>query len=52
MPNELVPKLLKEVDIVLHSSDILSDSEKEFFGNRKQLCQASLETGNPILFSE
>ena len=46
----LVPKLMKEVDIVLHSSDILAESEKEFFGNMKLLCQASIETGNPILF--
>ena len=47
---ELVPELMKEVDIVLHSSDILAESEKEFFGNMKLLCQASIETGNPILF--
>jgi hypothetical protein len=38
------------VDIVLHSSDILSDSEKEFFVNMQELCQASIETGNAILF--
>jgi hypothetical protein len=45
-----VPELMKEVDIVLHSSDILAESEQEFFGNMKLLCQASIETGNPILF--
>jgi hypothetical protein len=43
-------KLLKEVEIVLHSSDILAESEKEFFNNMKQLCEASIATGNPIMF--
>ncbi len=42
--------LLKEVEIVLHSSDILADSEKEFFTNMKQLSEASVATGNPIMF--
>ena len=42
--------LMKEVDTVLHSRDILAESEKEFFENMKQLCEASIETGNPILF--
>jgi len=41
---------LKEVETVLHSSDILADSEKEFFNNMKQLCEASIATGNPIMF--
>jgi hypothetical protein len=50
IPRDLVPELMKEVDTVLHSSDILADSEKEFFGNMKLLCEASIETGNPILF--
>jgi hypothetical protein len=44
------PALLKEVNTVLHSSDILADSEKEFFNNMKLLCEASIETGNPIMF--
>ena len=44
------PALLKEVNTVLHSSDILSDSEKEFFNNMKELCEASIATGNPIMF--
>jgi hypothetical protein len=35
---------------VLQSRDILADSELEFFDNLKQLCQASIATGNPILF--
>ncbi len=43
-------KLLKEVDTVLHSSDILADSEKEFFTNMKQLSETSVATGNPIMF--
>jgi len=42
--------LLKEVETVLHSRDILAESEKEFFENMKQLCEASIETGNPIMF--
>jgi hypothetical protein len=40
---------LNEVDIVLHSSDILADSEKEFFTHRKLLFEASVATGNPIM---
>jgi hypothetical protein len=43
-------RLLKEVDTVLHSSDILSDSEKEFFNNMKRLCEASVATGNALMF--
>jgi hypothetical protein len=50
IPREESPALLKEVETVLLSRDILSDSEKEFFENMKQLCEASVETGNPILF--
>jgi len=38
------------VQIVLHSSDILSDSEREFFESLRRLCDASIETGNPIMF--
>lgn len=44
------PALLKEVNTVLQSSDILADSEKEFFNNMKLLCEASIATGNPIMF--
>jgi len=44
------PALLKEVETVLHSSDILADSEKEFFNSMKRLCEASIATGNPIMF--
>lgn len=43
-------RLLKEVDTVLHSKDILADSEKEFFDHMKQLCEASIATGNPVMF--
>lgn len=48
--SKIAAKLLTEVDTVLHSSDILADSEKEFFDNMKQLCEASVATGNPIMF--
>ena len=44
------PALLKEVNTVLQSSDILADSEKEFFNNMKLLCEASIATGTPIMF--
>jgi hypothetical protein len=50
IPIEESAALLAEVNTVLHSSDILADSEKEFFNNMKQLCEASIETGNPIMF--
>jgi hypothetical protein len=50
IPVKRSPALLKEVNTVLHSSDILSESEKEFFDNMKQLCEASIATGNPIMF--
>jgi hypothetical protein len=43
-------RLLQEVDTVLHSSDILSESEKGFFASMKRLCEASIATGNPIVF--
>ena len=50
IPIKESPALLKEVNTVLHSSDILADSEKEFFTNMKLLCEASIATGNPIMF--
>jgi hypothetical protein len=50
IPAKKTPALLREVETVLHSRDILADSEKEFFDNMKQLCEASLNTGNPIMF--
>jgi hypothetical protein len=42
-------RLLQEVDIVLHSSDILSQAEKAFFISMKRLCEASIAAGNPIV---
>ena len=42
--------LLREVQVVLQSSDILSEGEKAFFNSMERLCQASLATGNPIVF--
>jgi hypothetical protein len=48
--SEQAAELSKEVDTVLHSIDILADSEKEFFESMKCLCEASIETGNPIVF--
>jgi hypothetical protein len=50
IPAKKTRALLKEVETVLHSRDILSDSEKEFFDNMKELCEASLKSGNPIMF--
>jgi len=50
LPNQRFAGATKEVDTVLHSSDILADSEKEFFNNMKLLCEASIATGNPIMF--
>jgi len=50
VPIKESPALLKEVNTVLHSSDILADSEKEFFNNMRMLCEASIATGNPIMF--
>ena len=50
IPTKQVPKLLKEVETVLQSSDILADSEKEFFNNVKELCEASIATKNPLMF--
>lgn len=50
VPVKLTPALLKEVNLVLASSDILTQGEKEFFESMKRLCEASVETGNPIAF--
>jgi hypothetical protein len=43
-------QLLKEVEVVLHSSDVLDNTEKEFFSSIKRPCEASIVTGNPIIF--
>jgi hypothetical protein len=50
IPVSMSAELEKEVDTVLHSSDILTDSETEFFASMKRLCRASIETRNPIVF--
>lgn len=50
IPAKQTPALLKEVDLVLASRDILTPGEKEFFEAMKRLCEASLATGNPIVF--
>jgi len=50
IPVSVSAELEKEVDTVLHSSDILTDSEREFFTGVKRLCKASIETGHPIVF--
>ena len=50
IPIKQSPALLKEVNLVLGSSDILTQGEKEFFESMKRLCEASIATGNPIGF--
>jgi hypothetical protein len=50
IPVKESPALLREVDLVLGSSDILTESERDFFRSMKRLCEASIATGNPIVF--
>ena len=50
LPVDKSPALLREVDMVLASRDILTEGEKEFFDSMKRLCEASIATGNPIMF--
>jgi hypothetical protein len=50
IPVKQTPALLKEVELVLASRDILTEGEREFFEAMKRLCEASLATGNPIMF--
>jgi len=50
VPAEQTAALMTEVDMVLASRDILTEGEREFFEAMKRLCEASLATGNPILF--
>jgi len=50
LPVKESPALLWEVDLVLGSSDILTEGEKEFFQTMKRLCEASVATGSPIMF--
>ena len=50
LPINETPALLGEVNLVLHSSDILTQAEREFFEAMKRLCEASIATGNPLGF--
>jgi hypothetical protein len=50
IPIKQSPALLREVNLVLGSSDILTPGEKEFFDSMKRLCEASIASGNPIVF--
>ena len=50
IPVKQTATLLREVNLVLGSSDILTPGEKEFFESMKRLCEASIATGNPIVF--
>lgn len=50
LPAKQTAALVKEVDLVLGSKDILTEGEREFFESMKRLCEASLATGNPIGF--
>lgn len=50
IPVKESPALLKEVNTVLASRDILTESEKDFFDAMKRLCEASIATKNPIMF--
>ena len=50
IPVKKTRALLKEVETVLASRDILTQGELEFFEAMKRLCEASLATGNPITF--
>jgi hypothetical protein len=49
LPLEHSPALRREVDLVLGSSDILTEGEKEFFHSMKRLCEASIATGNSVV---
>ena len=48
--SERARELLNEVDTILHSRDILSETEQGFFSNVRSLSMASIETGYPIVF--
>jgi hypothetical protein len=50
IPVEETQALLQEVETVLASKDILTPGENEFFESMKRLCEASIATGNPIVF--
>src|SRR5438105_8441462 len=48
--SDMAAAVVKEVDTVLHSRDSLASSQMEFIENMQRLCEASVETGNPIMF--
>ena len=50
LPVKESPALLRELNLVLGSSDILTEGEKEFFQAMKRMCEASIATGNPSMF--
>ena len=50
LPLEHSPARLREVDLVLGSSDLLTEGEKEFFHSMKRPCEASIATENSIVF--
>jgi hypothetical protein len=50
VPVKQSPALSQEVNLVLASSDILIPGEKEFFESMRRLYEASIATGNPIVF--
>ena len=45
-----VLQLLTEVNAVLKRTSSLDSMDKNFFTGMKQLCEASIATGNPIVF--
>jgi hypothetical protein len=50
IPTADVPPLLKEVDTVVRLGNTLDSMDREFFTSIKRLCDASITTGNPIVF--
>jgi hypothetical protein len=50
IPSADVPLLQKEVDTVLRLSSTLDSTDREFFTSMGRLCEASIATGNPIVF--
>jgi hypothetical protein len=44
-------QLMKEVETVLQSGDVVEDIGKKFFAAVKRLCEASIRTRNPIVFT-
>jgi hypothetical protein len=43
-------QLMKEVDAVLQSGDVVKDIDKKFLAALRRLCDASITTTNPIVF--